>query len=115
MKRLFLLGWVLGLLLPSWSAQAQSTGEQTVAARLTWDTYAELPTATGAVRKVPTFRSAYHGPGEAVGTLSLRLPGTVAAGLVRDAVYEAFPAADAAQAHTLMESNQHIGKIVLTW
>jgi NADPH2:quinone reductase len=25
------------------------------------------------------------------------------------------PAAEAAQAHALMESNQHIGKIVLTW
>jgi len=26
-----------------------------------------------------------------------------------------FPAADAAKAHELMESNQHVGKIVLTW
>jgi NADPH:quinone reductase-like Zn-dependent oxidoreductase len=26
-----------------------------------------------------------------------------------------FAAADAAQAHALMESNKHIGKLVLTW
>ncbi|MGI4740380.1 MAG: type IX secretion system sortase PorU [Janthinobacterium lividum] len=96
MKRLFLLGWILGLLLPGWAAQAQASGEQTITTRLTWDTYAELPTANGTVRKVPTFRSAYHGPGEAIGTLTLRLSGTVATGTVRDAVYEAFPAADAA-------------------
>jgi hypothetical protein len=45
---------------------------------------------------VPTFREAYHGPGELVGTLTLRVPGTVATGTVRDAVYEPFSAADAA-------------------
>jgi NADPH2:quinone reductase len=30
-------------------------------------------------------------------------------------IHSTFPAADAAKAHELMESNQHIGKIVLTW
>ena len=30
-------------------------------------------------------------------------------------IHKTFAAADAAQAHELMESNQHIGKIVLTW
>jgi NADPH2:quinone reductase len=30
-------------------------------------------------------------------------------------IFKTFPAADAAQAHALMESNQHVGKIVLTW
>ncbi|MDE2606542.1 MAG: NAD(P)H-quinone oxidoreductase [Burkholderiales bacterium] len=30
-------------------------------------------------------------------------------------IFRTFPAADAAQAHALMESNQHVGKIVLTW
>lgn len=30
-------------------------------------------------------------------------------------IYKTFAAADAAQAHALMESNQHVGKIVLTW
>lgn len=39
----------------------------------------------------------------------------IAAGTVRPVIYRAFAAADAAQAHALMESNQHTGKIVLTW
>jgi NADPH2:quinone reductase len=30
-------------------------------------------------------------------------------------IFRTFPVADAAQAHALMESNQHVGKIVLTW
>ena len=37
------------------------------------------------------------------------------AGTVKPVVHRCFAAADAAQAHALMESNQHIGKIVLTW
>lgn len=37
------------------------------------------------------------------------------AGTVRPVIHSTFPAADAAEAHGLMESNQHIGKIVLTW
>ena len=36
-------------------------------------------------------------------------------GRVRPVIHSVFPAAQAAQAHELMESNQHIGKIVLTW
>ncbi|MEW6694762.1 MAG: NAD(P)H-quinone oxidoreductase [Pseudomonadota bacterium] len=36
-------------------------------------------------------------------------------GAIRPVVYRVFPAAQAAQAHALMESNQHIGKIVLDW
>ena len=39
----------------------------------------------------------------------------IAAGTVRPVIYRTFAAADAAQAHALMESNQHTGKIVLTW
>ncbi|MBX9834411.1 MAG: NAD(P)H-quinone oxidoreductase [Burkholderiaceae bacterium] len=34
---------------------------------------------------------------------------------VRPVIHSTFAAADASQAHALMESNQHIGKIVLTW
>jgi NADPH2:quinone reductase len=30
-------------------------------------------------------------------------------------IHSTFAAADAAKAHALMESNSHIGKIVLTW
>ncbi len=39
----------------------------------------------------------------------------IAAGKVRSVIHSTFAAADAAQAHALMESNRHIGKIVLTW
>ncbi len=34
---------------------------------------------------------------------------------IRPVIHSMFPAAQAARAHELMESNQHIGKIVLTW
>ncbi|MDQ6627708.1 MAG: NAD(P)H-quinone oxidoreductase [Pseudomonadota bacterium] len=36
-------------------------------------------------------------------------------GKVKPVVYQVFAAAEAAPAHTLMESNRHIGKLVLTW
>jgi NADPH2:quinone reductase len=36
-------------------------------------------------------------------------------GVVKPVIHQVFPAAAAAQAHALMESNQHIGKLVLTW
>lgn len=36
-------------------------------------------------------------------------------GTIKPVIHRVFPAAEAAQAHTLMESNQHVGKIVLTW
>ena len=39
----------------------------------------------------------------------------IASGAIKPVIYRTFAAADAAQAHTLMESNQHVGKIVLTW
>ena len=34
---------------------------------------------------------------------------------VEPVIHQVFAAARAAEAHTLMESNQHIGKLVLTW
>jgi len=37
------------------------------------------------------------------------------AGSVKPVIYRVFAAADAAEAHALMESNQHIGKLVLQW
>ncbi|HSV71234.1 MAG TPA: NAD(P)H-quinone oxidoreductase [Methylibium sp.] len=37
------------------------------------------------------------------------------AGRVKPAIYKTFPAARAAEAHALMETSQHVGKIVLTW
>jgi NADPH:quinone reductase len=39
----------------------------------------------------------------------------IEAGHVKPVIHQVFPAAQAAAAHTLMESNQHIGKLVLTW
>jgi NADPH2:quinone reductase len=39
----------------------------------------------------------------------------IAAGAVKPVIHSTFAAADAAKAHALMESNQHVGKIVLTW
>jgi len=39
----------------------------------------------------------------------------VEAGKIKPVIHSTFPAAEAAQAHALMESNQHVGKIVLTW
>lgn len=39
----------------------------------------------------------------------------LAAGTVRPVIHSTFAAKDASGAHALMESNQHIGKIVLTW
>lgn len=36
-------------------------------------------------------------------------------GAIKPVIHSVFPAAEAAQAHALMESNQHVGKIVLTW
>jgi putative PIG3 family NAD(P)H quinone oxidoreductase len=37
------------------------------------------------------------------------------AGRIKPVVHSTFAAADASQAHALMESNSHVGKIVLTW
>ena len=39
----------------------------------------------------------------------------LASGAIKPVIHGTFAAADAAQAHALMESNQHIGKIVLRW
>ena len=39
----------------------------------------------------------------------------LASGAVKPVIHSTFAAADAAKAHVLMESNQHIGKIVLSW
>ena len=39
----------------------------------------------------------------------------LASGAIKPVIHSTFAAGDAAKAHTLMESNQHIGKLVLTW
>ena len=39
----------------------------------------------------------------------------IVSGAIKPVIHSTFAAADAAGAHALMESNQHVGKIVLTW
>lgn len=39
----------------------------------------------------------------------------LAEGQIKPVIHQVFPAGEAAAAHTLMESNRHIGKLVLTW
>ena len=39
----------------------------------------------------------------------------IASGAIKPVIHSTFAAADAPKAHVLMESNRHIGKIVLTW
>lgn len=39
----------------------------------------------------------------------------LSAGQIKPVIHSVFDAADAARAHALMESNQHVGKIILTW
>lgn len=39
----------------------------------------------------------------------------VSSGQIKPIVYKTFPAQEAAQAHQLMESSEHMGKIVLSW
>lgn len=39
----------------------------------------------------------------------------IASGKIKPVIHSTFAAAEAAQAHALMESNRHVGKIVLTW
>jgi NADPH:quinone reductase len=39
----------------------------------------------------------------------------LADGRIKPVIYRVFPAAEAAEAHALMESNRHIGKLVLSW
>jgi NADPH2:quinone reductase len=39
----------------------------------------------------------------------------IEAGRIKPVIHTVFPAAQAAQAHALMESGEHIGKIVLDW
>ena len=39
----------------------------------------------------------------------------IESGRIKPVIHQVFPAGDAAKAHALMESNQHIGKLVLVW
>jgi len=49
------------------------------------------------------------------GALKEKIWPLLASGAIKPVIHSTFAAVDAAKAHALMESNQHIGKIVLTW
>ncbi len=97
MRNFFPTLFLLAVLAAGWSRPARAqTGEAVVPVSLSWTTYAALRGADPEEpRRVPTFRGASHGPDDVLGIYTLRLPGTVTAGDLREAVYEAFPAADA--------------------
>jgi NADPH2:quinone reductase len=48
-------------------------------------------------------------------SLRARVWPLLAEGRIQPVIHHVFPAAQAAAAHTLMESNQHVGKLVLSW
>lgn len=52
--------------------------------------------------------------GAIAASLRSRVWPLIEAGRIRPVIYKSFPLADAGEAHRLMESSQHIGKIVLT-
>ena len=52
--------------------------------------------------------------GEIAKSLREKIWPHIEAGRIKPVIYKTFPLADAASAHVLMESSQHIGKIVLT-
>jgi NADPH2:quinone reductase len=49
------------------------------------------------------------------GALRAKVWPLLESGAIKPVIYQTFAADAAAAAHTLMESNQHVGKIVLTW
>jgi NADPH2:quinone reductase len=53
--------------------------------------------------------------GELARALRERVWPLVEAGRIKPVIHQVFPAEHAAQAHALMESSTHVGKIVLTW
>ena len=48
------------------------------------------------------------------GSLREKIWPLIEAGKIKPEIYKTFPLEQAAEAHRLMESSQHIGKIVLT-
>jgi NADPH2:quinone reductase len=52
--------------------------------------------------------------GQVAKSLRERIWPLIDAGKIRPVVYRTFPLAEASEAHKLMETSQHIGKIVLT-
>jgi hypothetical protein len=86
---------VVCVLLLGFSAQAQD-GRQTAAIRLQWEGYHQVPGSDYTLRKVPAFLLAQYQTRSLFGSYIVRVPGTVAEGELRNAVYVAFSSADAA-------------------
>jgi len=81
---------------------------------------AELDVGQVLFRRLTIFGTTLRARSEAfkagiAGELRERVWPLIAAGRIRPVIARVFPAAEAAGAHALMESNQHIGKIVLDW
>jgi len=53
--------------------------------------------------------------GQLARALRQRVWPLIEAGRIKPVIHQVFPAAQAAQAHALMESSTHVGKIVLSW
>ena len=53
--------------------------------------------------------------GQLARALHQRVWPLIEAGRIKPVIHQVFPAAQAAQAHALMESSKHVGKIVLSW
>jgi NADPH2:quinone reductase len=53
--------------------------------------------------------------GQLARALRQRIWPLIEAGRIKPVIHQVFPAAQAAQAHALMESSTHVGKIVLSW
>ncbi|MBC8085190.1 MAG: hypothetical protein H7Z21_18495, partial [Hymenobacter sp.] len=81
-------------LLLGFSARAQD-GRQNASVRLRWQGYDEVPGSDYTLRKVPAFAEAQYRSGSLFSHYILHIPGPVAEGELRNAVYEPFPAADA--------------------
>ncbi|MDF7809733.1 type IX secretion system sortase PorU [Hymenobacter sp. YC55] len=77
------------------AAQAQN-GRQSVAIRLRWQGYNEVPGSDYRLRKVPSFAGAQYRTGSLFSHYVLNVPGPATEGELRNAVYEPFSAADAA-------------------
>ena len=88
-----LVALVLGAGAPAARAQSE---EQLVRGRVSW-MGTEPVAIKGQQRRVPSFRGAFFGRDEQVGTLQLRLSGTVAQGQLRETVYAPVAPAEARQ------------------
>ncbi|SHL20995.1 type IX secretion system sortase PorU [Hymenobacter psychrotolerans] len=83
---------LLGLSSPGWAQD----GRRSVKKELAWAGTGEVPGPDRRIHRVPTFRGIQHRSGSLQGYAVVQVPGTVAEGQVRNAVYAAFSPAEAA-------------------